>query len=282
MPTPLHPSPPTLAFTAGSADSSARLRWIGRHAHAVEFSPDPEKLDCLPHLITPFLEAQLPVRFHTRYFRYELGHADLARACGALEAHMKTLAAMAAVGGSVVTVHTGLDPDQPVLFSRIVENLSRLVELAEKLGITVCLENLRRGHSSDPRNILEWAEASGAMITLDIGHALGAQCVQRGEYTPEDFVEIFNCRLFEAHVYGREDAHGHHPITDVKPFAPVLEMLLQSKCAWWTVELQEPADAFSTRSLLEDMLRAKEQASNEIQTTGMTSGDRVSACMISA
>ncbi len=278
MPTSIPPFSPTLAFTASSADAPARLRWVGEYAYAVEFSPDPEQLALLPRKVSPFLKAGLSVRFHTRYFRYEIGHADRHKAEVALKVHMRTLAAMAGLGGSVVTVHTGLDPDQPVLFSRIVENLSRLVAFAETLGITVCLENLRKGHSSDPRSILEWATASGAMITLDIGHALGAQCVQSGEYAPEDFVELFNSRLFEAHVYGREDAQGHHPITDVKPIEPVLDMLLRSKCAWWTVELQEPAEAIGTRRLLEEVLRRKGQTN----VAGMTSGERESACMISA
>ncbi len=251
MPRSFFPHVPTLAFTASSVDSPARLRWVCEHAHAVEFSPDPEQLDSLPRMVGPFLEAGLSVRFHTRYFQYELGHADRDQARAALDKHKRTLSAMAGLGEPVVTVHTGLDPTQPVRVSRIVENLSRLVEFAEKLGITVSLENLRRGHSSDPGNVMAWASASGAMITLDIGHALGSDGVQCGRYRAEEFVDLFGPRLLEAHVYAREDAQGHHPITDMAPVEAVIEKLLQTQCTWWTVELQAPADALATRTLLE-------------------------------
>lgn len=251
---------PLLAFTACSSDSPARLRWVGEQAHAVEFSPDPEQLELLPRMVSPFLEAGLSVRFHTRYFQYELGHADQDQARRALDVHMRTLSAMAGLSESVVTVHTGLDPNQPVQFSRIVENLSRLVEFAEKLGITVCLENLRKGHSSEPRRILEWATASGSMITLDIGHALGAACVVEGRRTPEDFVELFSSRLFGVHIYGKEDEHGHHPIRpdrDMAVFDSIINKLLATQCTWWTVELQGMREAMSTRTMLEKALHER-------------------------
>ncbi len=254
MPMPFSTTAPTLAFTASSPDASSRLRWVSEHAYAVEFSPDPERPDLLPQMVQPFLQADLSVRFHTRYFQYELGHADKHRARTALDVHMQTLSAMTGLGEPVVTVHTGLDPTQPVSFSRIAGNLSRLVEYARELNITVCLENLRRGHSSDPRNVMAWAEASGAMITLDIGHALGSDCVLSGRHRAEEFVDLFSPRLFEAHVYAREDAYGHHPITDMAPVEAIIKKLLQTQCTWWTVELQDPDEALSTRSLIEETL----------------------------
>jgi len=256
------------------------LRWVEKHAHAVEFSPDPEQLALLPRMVSPFLETGLSVRFHTRYFRYEIGHADRHKAEVALDVHMRTLSAMAGLGGSVVTVHTGLDPDQSVQFSRIVENLSRLVEYADNLGITVCLENLRQGHSSEPHNVVEWATASGAMITLDIGHTLGAECVRNGRFAPKDFVELFSTRLHEAHVYGKEDFRGHHPITDMQPIESVIEKLLRTRCAWWTVELQEPAEAISTRGLLEAALRAQRLGRREHHVAGPAAGHKDQPCTI--
>ncbi|WP_158269668.1 sugar phosphate isomerase/epimerase [Desulfonatronum sp. SC1] len=241
---------PALAFTADASDPASRLRWVSEQAEAVEFSPDPERLDRLPEMVRPFLTAGLSVRYHTRYFEHELGHADPVRAGQALEAHVRTLRAMSGLGEPAVTVHTGLDPHQPAHEPTFVENLARLVECGRGLGIKVCLENLRRGPSSDPANVLRWAKASGAMITLDVGHALGSEAALSGRCPAERFVDIFADRLFAVHIYGREDDQGHHPIEDVAPFRPFIVKLARTGCAWWTIELQSPAHAQDTRALL--------------------------------
>ncbi|WP_161946318.1 sugar phosphate isomerase/epimerase family protein [Desulfonatronum thiosulfatophilum] len=254
------PCPPTLAFTAASPDCAARLQWVSENAVAVEFSPDPERLDLLPEIILPFRQAGLPIRFHTRYFQYELGHADPSLASAALEVHQRSLVAMAGLSEPVVTVHSGLNPDQPVHMPTLVDNLSRLVEFAGKLGMIVCLENLRTGHSSDPRNIASWAAAAGAMITLDIGHALGSASVQSGSCTVEDFVDLFAHRLWEVHIYGREDESGHHPIDDMEPFEPIIARLLETRCSWWTVELQDADAARNTREMIRRSLQSRFQS----------------------
>lgn len=273
----IHPTAaPTLAFTASYTDSPARLRWIREHAHAVEFSPNPRQPDHTPRMLHAFLDAGLPVRFHTRYFGYELGHADNRLAGIALDVHVKTLSTAVALGEPVVTVHTGLDPAQPVVFSRIVDNLSRLVDHAGELGITICLENLRKGHSSDPLKVMEWAEASGAMITFDVGHALGAECVRSGRHSPEDFVEMFGPRLLGVHIYGKEDAGGHHPIKDMSAFEPIIEKLLQTRCSWWTVELQDPDEALHSRALIENALHARFGKSRPSQSPAVRAGMRSS------
>lgn len=245
---------PTLAFTAAASDPASRLRWVSEQAEAVEFSPDPERLDRLPEMVRPFVSAGLCLRFHTRYFEHELGHADPVRAGLALEAHQRTLRAMSGLGEPVVTVHTGLDPNQPVHEPTFVENLARLVQCGKRLGMVVCLENLRRGPSSDPANILRWADATGAMITLDVGHALGSETARSGRCPAEGFVDLFADRLFAVHIYGREDDQGHHPIEDIAPFRPLIAKLAHTECAWWTIELQRPAHALATRALLLEQL----------------------------
>lgn len=266
------PSLPTLAFTANAGDPASRLRWIGDNAAAVEFSPNPDRLDQLPELIRPFVRADLPVRFHTRYFQHELGHADPRRAASALEAHKRTLEAMAGLSEPVVTVHTGLDPAQPVRVATILENLSRLVEYAQDLGIVVCLENLRQGNSADPRNVLEWASAAGAMITLDLGHALGSDVVRDGRCSVQEHVDLFAQLLFEVHIYGWEDEHGHHPIKDMAPFKPIMASLLRTQCAWWTVELHPPAEALATGELISRFLREGAMESDGRGWPGMSAG----------
>ena len=246
----------TLAFSADHPDSRARLSWVGNKAYAVEYSPDPERLDLLPEAVNPFLKSGIPVRFHARYFGCEIGHADRHEADRAMEIHKNTLKTIHGLGQSVITVHTGLGPAVPVNEERIVENLSRLVEFAGRLGITVCLENLRKGHASEPRKILEWTNLSGAMITLDTGHAMGCPPVLNRRMTAQGIAELFASRIFQVHIYGHEDHAGHHPIENIDPLKPLIHSLLHTDCRWWTIELHDPDQAMSTRDIIEDHLKA--------------------------
>lgn len=241
---------PTLAFTAAASDTDSRLKWLSGQTEAVEFSPDPDRLEQLPEMVRPFLAAGRSVRFHTRYFAHELGHADPVLAELALEAHLRTLRAMVGLGEPVVTVHAGLNPNLPMHEPTLVENLARLADQARTLGIVVCLENLRCGPSSEPTNVIRWAGLAGTMITLDLGHALGSDAARSGRCPAERFVELFGERLFEVHVYGKEDEQGHHPIEDIAPFRPLIANLLRTSCRWWTIELQHPTDALGTQALL--------------------------------
>lgn len=138
-----------------------------------------------------------------------------------------------------------------------MDHLSHLVERGHQLGITVCLENLRRGPTSDPDTVVEWAEASGAAITMDVGHAVSSRRVQEGVLSALDFVDAFSARLVEVHMYEQE-RDRHYPPTDLSILGPVLDRLLETACSWWTIELDDYAEALATRTLLLDYLASKQ------------------------
>jgi len=231
-----------------------RFDWIVAHGFALEYSPNPEAFETLPAHIDPLLEAGVPVRYHGFFPRYELGHADGDAAERALHIHLAALEAMQGRGEQVITIHVGLNREAPHDPDRVVTNLSRLVERARELGIIVCLENLRRGPTSNPETVVEWARQSGAMITLDVGHAVSCQRVLNGELTPCDFVALFAERLYEAHVYERE-SDRHYPPQDMSVLGPIVDRLLDTQCRWWTIELGYYDEALATRRLLLDYLR---------------------------
>jgi len=241
--------PPTIALSARWDTYPDRFRWIVEHGFALEYSPNPEAFDLLPKHVDLFLEAGIPVRHHGFFPGYEIGHQDAAIAERAMRVHMAALEAMRGRGEQVITFHVGLRREDPIDPGRVVENLWWLVERARDLGITVCLENLRRGPTSHPENVVAWARASGAMITLDIGHAVSCQRVQSGELTALDFVEMVADRLFEVHMYERE-TDRHHPPQDMTTLGPIVDRLLATRCTWWTIELEDYAEALATRNLL--------------------------------
>jgi sugar phosphate isomerase/epimerase len=250
---PIHPL--TIALSASWHTYPDRFHWAAEHGFALEYSPSPEAFDLLPKHIDPFLEAGIPVRYHGFFPGYEIGHHDSAIAERAMRIHMAALEAICGRGEQVITFHVGLHQEDPIDPDRVSENLWRLVERARGLGITVCLENLLRGPTSHPENVFAWARASGAMITLDIGHAVSCQRIQSGELTALDFVEMVADRLFEVHMYDRE-TDRHHPPQDMTILGPIVNRLLTTQCTWWTIELDDYTEATATRALLLDYLQS--------------------------
>lgn len=245
---------PTLALNAHWHMYPDRFAWIVEHGFALEYSPNPEAFDTLPAHIDPLLEVGVPVRHHAFFPRYELGHTDADIAERALDVHLAALEAIQGRGEQVITIHVGLDRKAPLDPCRAVTNLARLVEAACVLGVTICLENLRSGPTSDPEVVVEWARQSGAMITLDVGHAVSCQRVKAGLLTPLDFVEAFADRLHEVHMYEREEDR-HYPPRDMSVLGPIVDRLQDTQCGWWTIELECYEEALVTRRMLLDYLR---------------------------
>ena len=248
----------TIALSARWHTYPDRFRWITEHGFALEYTPSPEALDLLSMHIDPFLKAGIPVRYHGFFPDHEIGHPDSAVAECAVRLHMATLEAMHGCGEQVITFHVGIHWRDPIVPGRVMENLARVVEHAHGLGITICLENLRRGPTSHPENLVAWARASGAMITLDIGHAVSCQRVQSGELTALEFVDMLADRIFEVHMYGRE-TDRHHPPHDMTILGPIVARLLATQCTWWTIELEDYGEALATRSLLLEYLDSKRE-----------------------
>jgi len=163
--------------------------------------------------------------------------------------HLAVLEAIQSRGEQVITVHVGLKQEDLIDPGRLVENLARLVERGRDLGIKVCLENLRRGPTSNPVDLATWAREARSMITLDVGHAVSCQRVQSGELTPLNFVDLFADRLMEVHMYERE-TDRHYPPQDLSILGPIIDRLLQTQAAWWTIELDDYVEVLATRALL--------------------------------
>ena len=246
----------TIALSVQAKEYPERFLWAQDHAFALEYTPDPLSIHLIEPQIQPFLTAKTPVRWHCRFFHFEMGNADPIEAEQAFRVHADVVTAVAGFGEPVITVHLNLLPSTPFDCGRGVENLSRLVEHAGKLGMTVCLENLRRGPTSNPHQVLAWAQASGAMITLDIGHAVSSDWVKGGEMTLVEVIEIFQERLQHVHMYDREEDR-HYPIEDLATKKAAIDRLLSlgARCGWWTIELDDCGEALRTREILTDYIK---------------------------
>ncbi len=67
--------------------------------------------------------------------------------------------------------------------------------------MVVCLENLKHGWTNNPETFVELVEASGSMVTFDIGHARASPFISSGDYTLQEFLESVENRIRNLHVY---------------------------------------------------------------------------------
>lgn len=252
---------PVIALTAKWHTWPQRFEWARENGFALEYTANPDQPELIQKHLTQFLVEGIPVRYHAFFQGYELGHPDETVRSDAVAAHKGLLDAMTGRGEQVVTLHIGLNSQEEVLAEPAVENLGIIVDYARARDITVCLENLRRGPTSDPETLMRWAEESGAMVTLDIGHALGSSRVLGGEITGLEFFDIVAPRLREAHVYEKE-TDRHYPPADLTVIGPVLERLLDAGCPWWTIELDDFSEVLSTRNLLNEFIHNRNGNTN--------------------
>jgi sugar phosphate isomerase/epimerase len=241
--------PPIIATTVNARSRPDRMDWIVAHGFALEYSLTSSSPNRLPPEVEAAIQAGLPTRFHAFFPDYEFAHQNPTIASEALDVHRTALETIHGHGEPLMTVHVGLDPVTPISPDRAMTNLTHLVQTGRQLGITVCLENLRRGPTSDPTTVLEWATTSGAMVTLDVGHAISCRHVRLGAYRAADFPRILSPRLRHVHIYERE-TDRHYPPQDMTLLGPMVDRLLETPADWWTIELDDPAEILQTRRLL--------------------------------
>ena len=251
-----------LALSVKADEYPERLTLAVDNGFALEYTPDPLQPELIVPQVTPYLREGVPIRFHCRFGQHELGNTDPEEAGLALDVHERIFDTIAGLGEPFVTVHLNLNKRISFDKERGIDNLGRLVAYGRQCGLTVCLENLRQGPTSDPANVLNWARTTGASITLDIGHAVSSDSVRGGTHTVTGFVDLFRERLAEAHVYGKEEDR-HYPITDMASLTPVIDRLLETNCAWWTIELDSIEDALDTRMRLINYLTTRKAGTTD-------------------
>lgn len=199
------------------------------------------------------------VRFHCRFHGVDPAYSDF-RGDDSLAFLMRTVDQVAEAGGRYMTVHSGLgNPSgEGVDESRAIDNLGLLVEHGRRSGVAVALENLTTPLTNDPLRFRRIVAASGAHVTIDIGHAHAV-----GSKRPSD--DIFGGyvlpnldRICNAHVYHTElEGYGHVPPGCLSDIHHRLDLLgLAPACDWWVIELMNPAEVIGTRDMLRSYLDA--------------------------
>jgi sugar phosphate isomerase/epimerase len=198
--------------------------------------------------------ADLRLRYHLPFHGCDVCHPSPAASRDALAATADVIRALSS--GDVLSVHAplrdGLAHEQDEALA--AEHLSRLVAVGAECGVTVAVENLRWGPTSDPERFVELVDRCGARVTFDVGHAASSDAAARG-YTAARFARDLGKRIVGAHVYGRENER-HHPPAALDEVRDVLGALREAGCDWWTIELTSPDEVLATRAMLAEFLDA--------------------------
>jgi len=194
--------------------------------------------------------------FHAPFSDMDIGHADHDFNRVSMYYMKLYLDFLEEISPTHFTIHIET-PEKDLDWNRVVENLADLVAYGKNRGVSVSIENLTSGPASKPETLLNLAEETGAAITFDIGHVIGSDYVKLNKGRAEDFLRIILPYVSCAHIYEAEDGTPprHLPPKDLSLIGPSLELLLESQCNWWMIELwNRLEDLFSTRKMLEDFL----------------------------
>jgi sugar phosphate isomerase/epimerase len=224
----------------------------------VEVTLDPEDGTHLGGIAATIRRAGLSARYHYPLCGHQLASADPGEAARAEAEMSRALQSVADAGGTHFTVHAALHigSRQTGEFARTAEHLSRIAEVGRRLGVRVCVENLRWGDTSDPAVFLDLVESTGAGATVDVGHASSSDASAHG-IGADRFVALLAPHIETAHVYEREDHAGHHAPEKLNGMQRALDALCETTCDWWTVELHDPGETAATCRLLRNFLDSR-------------------------
>ncbi|WP_163338160.1 sugar phosphate isomerase/epimerase [Desulfopila sp. IMCC35008] len=243
----------TLAVSTQWHTFPDRFDWLTENGFAMAYTPNALQLELTKQHLEPYLKNGTSVRHHGYFPGFEIGNKDHLLAEKALALHQQSIDALLGLGDQVMTVHVGLIPDIALDHNRVIRNLGRLVEYGNERGVTICLENLRFGPTSNPETMLKWSEESGTSITLDVGHAVSCERVLQGELTVTQIIELFGRMIEEVHFYEYE-TDTHYAPQDMSVLGPIVDSLLETQCTWWTIELSSYEDILNTRNLIHNHL----------------------------
>ena len=199
----------------------------------------------------------LEVRYHCPFMKVDLGHEDSSKVLSALELFHQVIRLVSKTNGRFLTLHVGLGHNTTRILSweRTITNLRSLVQYGAERGVKVCLENLAWGWTSKPNLFEKLIRRTGAGVTFDIGHALACESVSNQYFSPEDFVSPHPDRVHNAHIYHTEiSGLGHVAPDGIEDIKERLDILCQTGCSWWVIEIKETQKLLWTKQIIDDYI----------------------------
>jgi sugar phosphate isomerase/epimerase len=199
----------------------------------------------------------LKIFFHSPFLDQAIGSTDDAIRQNTFNTLKMYLGFLEDLEAEYLVVHVGADEEECPR-GNVVNDLRSLVDIAQKKALTLCVENLRMGLSSDPGNLLELAEECGTKICFDLGHAYSCPWVRSQGKSPKEFLRIIESKVIAAHLYLKEEGGRHHPFTRIEEIKDTLDHLYSlDGVKWWTIELPSLEDTMKEKLILDPYLKNK-------------------------
>jgi|Deesub1362A_J573_1020465.scaffolds.fasta_scaffold01889_4 sugar phosphate isomerase/epimerase len=174
------------------------------------------------------LPPKVTFRFHSRQYDLSLAERSI------FNYYRETIERIAQAGCDYLTLHYGFETNE--LNKGGVNFLKNLVKIGKDFGVTIAIENLKQGITSQPEKLLRLLEETDASLTIDLGHLKSSFL---GESKEELQKAVFSLLPYvrEVHIYEREE-NGHVPPKDIFNLSNLLETLFtNSNCYFWVIEL---------------------------------------------
>lgn len=201
--------------------------------------------------------APLEVRYHCPFYRMDLGHDDPEKAKEAGDLFRRIIRMVSGLEGRYLSIHIGLgrNSTEPLSWDLTIANLRSLVQYGDNHGVKVCLENLAWGWTSKPHLFEKLIRKSGAGVTFDFGHARASESIQTQLFTMGDFLVPHHDRIFSAHIYHIETPGlGHIPPDQLGDIEDRLDLLRETGCQWWVIEIREAEGLLRTKTFIDTYL----------------------------
>ncbi|HEX7715479.1 MAG TPA: TIM barrel protein [Bacillota bacterium] len=200
------------------------------------------------------LNSGLPSRFHAPCHDVEIAHSNPNFAVSAFACIRMYIDFLKFFGPTYINLHIGSRSisEQELDWNTAVRNLKELVRYGKEQGVTVCLENLKKGWTSDPAKMAALVGESDAMVTLDVGHARAFLKASQSKLSLEEYVKPYADRIRNLHLYEIESVEGRHmPPDNLGAIRDITRWALNHGIDWWVIELSGYDEALHTKALLE-------------------------------
>lgn len=203
--------------------------------------------------VRDFIQDNGEVRFHLPHAFWDIGTNDKNILKNSFGYYCRLLEMIRFFNAQYAVIHigaaTGADEEASL------KNLYKLAKYANDNGVKLCVENLIHGLSSDISFIKKCLEIPHVNMCLDTGHA---ECVYRkkGEEVFKT-IATFKDKILHAHIYHYEDENINHiPLSEdtIKGYR-WLDILQDSPCEWYTMELDLQKDQENQKVLVENYIK---------------------------
>jgi len=150
------------------------------------------------------------------------------------------------LGADYAVLHLGQYEEQRI---PPLASLNSIVKMASDHHITIAVENLPYGPTSNPEFLKRIAFESEAEIALDIGHARKVNALP-------DFLSLLSSRITHVHFYGFEDdTYNHRPFPSDEDALETANLIRsRSQAKWWTLEMSTMDDCIRLLGILKRIL----------------------------